>query len=475
MHETDKDPTANSTMEAWEDDDKSNTMKGSLKQERPANSFNLAPVSRRDEIVWAAAAPGTPKRPQTVLSTREGTEGISSRGKKIATEEVQAWLNRVCAQRFLVLLSEGELAMYEEPLLDLLRSQSTEHKTHIEHVPNLQDKLATAKILQALNAAEKANEKIVIFCASGQVRTGTVSALWVHHHYFVALSDAVREVREFARSRRAIRLPGIEELMQLVSPDLANVVARRASSSISNAAGSKTSAGGGDVSVISQNRSNSFMGMTSIESAWNTPRTTISSARSAFTSHASSFASAGISSVDVLFVTTGGTIDKDYPRLSGGYAFEIGEPAVLSIMRDLRDINAVGSFSYSIASVCRKDSQDISEGDRLAIVNEIQRVDAKRVIVTHGTDTLIETAEFLHDHLFPDLDETIIVVTGALRPYKFRNSDALFNVGTALGALSTAQEPGVYIAMNGQVMPIADVETQVQRDPDSALFIRTPR
>ena len=144
----------------------------------------------------------------------------------------------------------------------------------------------------------------------------------------------------------------------------------------------------------------------------------------------------------VVFIQAGGTIDKDYPRRIGGYAFEVGEPAVNRILGRVNP-----DFEYEVLPVVRKDSLDMTEEDRLRIYETCQGVDSDRIVVTHGTDTMIETAEKLSG-----IKGKVIVLTGAMRPEKFKDSDADFNVGTAIAAVSLLEEV-VYIAMNGRVHP----------------------
>ena len=141
----------------------------------------------------------------------------------------------------------------------------------------------------------------------------------------------------------------------------------------------------------------------------------------------------------VLFIQTGGTIDKDYPRTTKGYAFEIAEPAVKRI---LQRINS--NFEFEILSVCKKDSMDLTEKDRDQILEACKNADSDKIIITHGTDTMIETAQIL------SALNKVIILTGAMRPEKFSDSDAAFNIGTAIGALNVLNE-GVYIAMNGRI------------------------
>ncbi len=144
--------------------------------------------------------------------------------------------------------------------------------------------------------------------------------------------------------------------------------------------------------------------------------------------------------MDLLFLQTGGTIDKDYPRTRGGWAFEIGEAAVSRILE-----RANPAFHFEVVSVVRKDSLELTDDDRRAIRDACATTPATRIVITHGTDTIIETAAALSD-----IAGKVIVLTGAMRPERFSNSDAAFNVGVAVGA-AQALAPGVYVAMHGQV------------------------
>ena len=146
--------------------------------------------------------------------------------------------------------------------------------------------------------------------------------------------------------------------------------------------------------------------------------------------------------MDLLFLQTGGTIDKDYPRTRGGYAFEISDPAVERILERVNP-----SLAYRIDSIAKKDSLELTGDDRRAVRQACQSSDATRIVVTHGTDTMVETAAALCG-----IEGKVIVVTGAMRPERFSNSDAAFNVGLAVGAALSLQ-PGVYIAMHGRVLP----------------------
>lgn len=146
----------------------------------------------------------------------------------------------------------------------------------------------------------------------------------------------------------------------------------------------------------------------------------------------------------IQFLTTGGTIDKIYfDELS---QFEVGESQVEHILRE-----GLVQVEYAVHSLFRKDSLELTDEDRSAIRDYIATSDASRFVVTHGTDTMVQTAAVL-----ADVADKTIVLTGALAPARFRSTDAVFNVGMAVAAVQVA-EPGVYIAMSGQVFRGAEV------------------
>jgi L-asparaginase len=158
----------------------------------------------------------------------------------------------------------------------------------------------------------------------------------------------------------------------------------------------------------------------------------------------------------ITFIQTGGTIDKDYPHTTKGYAFEISEPAVKRVLEKLNP-----AFEFEIITALKKDSLEITGQDRQKIVDICNNLDNQKIIITHGTDTMMETAEKLSK-----IKDTTIVITGAMRPERFYNSDAPINIGVAIGAVNVL-EKGVYIAMHGQVYPW----NQVKRDPQTGQFI----
>jgi L-asparaginase len=145
--------------------------------------------------------------------------------------------------------------------------------------------------------------------------------------------------------------------------------------------------------------------------------------------------------VNILFIQTGGTIDKAYPKTNHGYAFEIDSPAFTRILERAR-VKA----SFEQVTLCRKDSTEVTGEDRLALKHLIQESSFQYIVITHGSDTLIETARFLGN-----IKGKTIVLTGAFLPETFKDSDADFNLGLAVAAVQLAKA-GTYIAMNGQVL-----------------------
>ncbi|MCH8101188.1 MAG: asparaginase, partial [Proteobacteria bacterium] len=102
-------------------------------------------------------------------------------------------------------------------------------------------------------------------------------------------------------------------------------------------------------------------------------------------------------------------------------------------------------FEYDVVSLMQKDSLEMGDDDRQKLRDYIEKDDASHYVITHGTDTMAETASVLGD-----IEGRTIVLTGALSPARFKTTDAVFNVGMAVAAVQVAK-PGVYIAMSGQV------------------------
>lgn len=146
----------------------------------------------------------------------------------------------------------------------------------------------------------------------------------------------------------------------------------------------------------------------------------------------------------ILFMQTGGTIDKDYPENEDnhGYAFSVGEPGYLRILG-----RADPDFSYKITSVVKKDSLDLTDKDRADIKQALLDAKEQRIIVTHGTDTILKTAEYI-----ADVKGKTIILTGARLPEKFYDSEADFNLGMAVAGAQLLP-PGVYVALYGLITP----------------------
>ena len=140
----------------------------------------------------------------------------------------------------------------------------------------------------------------------------------------------------------------------------------------------------------------------------------------------------------LLIITTGGTIDKIYFDDMSDY--QIGDPQIGQILEHMQV-----AFDFEVNALMRKDSLHFTDEDRAAIHATVRETDASHILITHGTDTMVKTALMLSD-----IPGKTIVFTGALNPARFRDSDAVFNIGCAVGAVQSLPE-GAWIAMNGCV------------------------
>ena len=140
----------------------------------------------------------------------------------------------------------------------------------------------------------------------------------------------------------------------------------------------------------------------------------------------------------IQILTTGGTIDKVYFDASSEYA--VGEPTILEILR-----TAGSTVDVSVDALMRKDSLDMTSEDREEVVEHVRASASDRVLITHGTDTMVETARALMK-----IEDKTIVLVGSLSPARFKASDAEFNIGFAFAAVQILS-PGVYLAMNGRI------------------------
>jgi L-asparaginase len=156
----------------------------------------------------------------------------------------------------------------------------------------------------------------------------------------------------------------------------------------------------------------------------------------------------------IVVLTTGGTMDKIYFDALSQY--QVGESVVLRLL----EIGRV-SYPFRIVEVLRKDSLDLTAEDREMVRAKVAELTTPRVVITHGTDTMTETARVL-----ASIPDKTIVLTGALAPARFSESDAIFNLGMAFATAQVAA-PGVYIAMSGQVFR-AD---RVRKDREAGRFV----
>ena len=157
--------------------------------------------------------------------------------------------------------------------------------------------------------------------------------------------------------------------------------------------------------------------------------------------------------MNIRIFSTGGTFDKIYHDALS--EFSIGEPMVPELLAEARL-----ALPWRLESLLRKDSLELTDDDRALIRERVAACSETHVLITHGTDTMTQTAECLQD-----IAGKVIVLTGAMQPARMRASDAPFNLGLALGALQCLP-PGVYIAMNGQVFHAG----QVRKNRDAGRF-----
>tara|TARA_R110000787_G_scaffold135320_5_gene247650 strand:+ start:390 stop:872 length:483 start_codon:yes stop_codon:yes gene_type:complete len=157
----------------------------------------------------------------------------------------------------------------------------------------------------------------------------------------------------------------------------------------------------------------------------------------------------------ILIITTGGTIDKVYFDALSRY--QIGESQIGRLLEVAR-----ATIPFEIQELLRKDSLDLDDEDRKAIADAVAVSDATQIVITHGSDTMTETAKAL-----AGIAGKTVVLVGALAPARFAESDAPFNLGMAVATAQIAP-PGIYITMNGTVFP-AD---QVVKDREKGAFVR---
>ncbi|WP_137863779.1 MULTISPECIES: asparaginase domain-containing protein [unclassified Sphingomonas] len=156
----------------------------------------------------------------------------------------------------------------------------------------------------------------------------------------------------------------------------------------------------------------------------------------------------------ILVLTTGGTIDKQYFDASSQYTI------VGTMVTRLLELGRV-AHPFEIEEVMRKDSLEMDDTDRATIAGRAAASPATRIVITHGTDTMTETAKAL-----TGIEGKTIVLVGALAPARFAESDATFNLGMAFATVQVAR-PGVYITMNGTVFEAG----KVVKDREAGRFV----
>lgn len=147
----------------------------------------------------------------------------------------------------------------------------------------------------------------------------------------------------------------------------------------------------------------------------------------------------------IKFFTAGGTIDKVYFDALSKY--EVGDSQIDKLLNEAR-VN----FKYEVMSLLKKDSLEMTDEDRHLILDAVRQAADDKIVITHGTDTMVKTALLLKQ-----IPNKVIVLTGAMEPSIFKSSDALFNLGTAVAAVQTLGN-GVYIAISGRIFDPERVE-----------------
>ena len=154
--------------------------------------------------------------------------------------------------------------------------------------------------------------------------------------------------------------------------------------------------------------------------------------------------------------TVGGTIDKIYFDAKSSY--EVGPPNITEVLSGL-NLN----LDYEVVSLMQKDSLEMTDADRETVRQAVTAAPENEIVITHGTDTMVDTARVLDT-----IPNKTIVLTGALSPALFKNSDAMFNIGAALTA-AQIKDAGVYIAMNGVIFDYDKVRKDVENNRFVAL------
>ena len=156
----------------------------------------------------------------------------------------------------------------------------------------------------------------------------------------------------------------------------------------------------------------------------------------------------------IRILVTGGTFDKEYNELKGTLYFS---------KTHLEDMLRAGRcrLDVTVEVLMMIDSLEMTPAERAQVVQACLHCPEQRVVITHGTDTMVETAQALAS----GVPNKTVVLTGAMVPYAFGSSDGLFNLGSALSFVQ-ALPPGVYVAMNGRVFPW----NNVAKNPERGVF-----
>jgi L-asparaginase len=155
----------------------------------------------------------------------------------------------------------------------------------------------------------------------------------------------------------------------------------------------------------------------------------------------------------IVFYTAGGTIDKIYFDAKSKY--EVGESKLDEILRE-----GNVTLNYENKVILQKDSLDLNDEDRQIIYDTIVKEPNPYIVLTHGTDTMVQTAKKLLS-----IKQKIIVLTGSMTPARFKSSDAAFNIACAITAVQTLK-PGIYIVMNGKIFH----PKQVRKNVEAGIF-----
>jgi L-asparaginase len=387
--------------------------------------FNFGAASERDSVVFGCCEPGF-KHP-IVGMPRTPREGPTK------ADEVEKWatfMKKMDITRIIPLLTPEEYSFFETSLL-------SSYRRHFQFVHKISPYTegSMQAIMKALIDAERAGEKIVVHCATGQGRTADVLALWLHRRYDLSVEDSVSEIASYAKSNRMLRRPTSKGLLKLLAPSLA---------ALGGPAGTPRTASGALTARSAYGNA--------------TPRGAPEPSQKG--------------SLHITLLQMGGTIDKVFPvgetagaRIHGGGALPvISEPAALRLLAVLPC-----GFSYDVVSVCRR-AGPVTKADRERLLRMCRIAEANKLLITHGETDVVETAQFLRAHALREkgspLSEKTMILTGAFTPEVNKDSDACFNIGVAVGALNVLRR-GVFVCMNGRVFEAS----RVRRDPSTGFFV----